>query len=224
LIGVRKAGCVEEQLVIRNDANSLQFTHHQTQQSEECICYIAACVQFSKNWQKKGRSTPLNSVSVRHNGSVKKRLSESSERNGAKNEQTGITRLGNHSPLVVFRHHMDALKAEIASKRKALDNVPQRPKKYMRRGEIERMKEEEEQKAREEAAKRAEARKIALAEVRSAIPSKIMLKILRRRWSLESRNQPFRISGTFITQRFTLDRLSRSRGHRHTSLKCRRGL
>jgi pre-mRNA-splicing factor 18 len=83
---------------------------------------------------------------------------------------------------------MDALKAEIASKRKALGNEPQRPKKYMRRGEIERMKEEEEQKAREEAAKKAEAGKAALAEVRPVIPSKIMLKILRRRWSLESWN------------------------------------
>jgi pre-mRNA-splicing factor 18 len=47
---------------------------------------------------------------------------------------------------------MDSLKAEIASKRKALENVPSRPNKYMRRGDIERMKEEEERKAREEAA------------------------------------------------------------------------
>lgn len=52
---------------------------------------------------------------------------------------------------------MEALKAEIASKRKALENVPPRPTKYMRRGDIERMKEEEERKAREEAAKKAEA-------------------------------------------------------------------
>lgn len=47
---------------------------------------------------------------------------------------------------------MDALKAEIALKRKALD-VPVaggRPSKYLRRGDIERMKEEQEQKAREE--------------------------------------------------------------------------
>ncbi|KAH9057874.1 Prp18 domain-containing protein [Lactarius vividus] len=51
---------------------------------------------------------------------------------------------------------MDALKAEIASKRKARDNGPSRPNKYMRRGDIERMKEEEERKAREEAAKKAE--------------------------------------------------------------------
>ena len=115
---------------------------------------------------------------------------------------------------------MDALKAEITSKRKALGNELQRPKKYMRRGEIERMKEEEEQKAREEATKKAEAGKAALAEVRSAIPSKMMLKILRCLWSLESWNQPFRISGTFNTQRFTLDRLSGSRRHRHTCLKC----
>ncbi|KAH9178356.1 hypothetical protein EDB89DRAFT_2181419 [Lactarius sanguifluus] len=52
---------------------------------------------------------------------------------------------------------MDALKAEIASKRKARDNGPSRPNKYMRRGDIERMKEEEERKAREDAAKKAEA-------------------------------------------------------------------
>jgi pre-mRNA-splicing factor 18 len=69
---------------------------------------------------------------------------------------------------------MDALKAEIASKRKALENVPPRPTKYMRRGDIERMKEEEEQKAREEAAKKAEAeaqaRRAALPKVRSTPP------------------------------------------------------
>ena len=73
---------------------------------------------------------------------------------------------------------MDALKAEIASKRKALENVPPRPTKYMRRGDIERMKEEEERKAREEAAKKAEAeaeaeaqaRRAALPKVRSTAP------------------------------------------------------
>ncbi|KAH9018481.1 Prp18 domain-containing protein [Lactarius pseudohatsudake] len=53
---------------------------------------------------------------------------------------------------------MDALKAEIASKRKARDNGPPRPNKYMRRGDIERMKEEEERKAREDAVKKAEAK------------------------------------------------------------------
>jgi len=68
---------------------------------------------------------------------------------------------------------MDALKAEIASKRKALENVPPRPTKYMRRGDIERMKEEEERKAREEAAKKAEAEaeaQAALPKVRSTTP------------------------------------------------------
>lgn len=63
----------------------------------------------------------------------------------------GISCLDNHPP-----HYMEALKAEIASKRKARDNGPPRPNKYMRRGDIERMKEEEEQKAREEAARKAE--------------------------------------------------------------------
>lgn len=51
---------------------------------------------------------------------------------------------------------MNTLKAEIASKRKARENEPLRPNKYMRRGDIERMKEEEERKAREEATKKAE--------------------------------------------------------------------
>ncbi|KZT02893.1 Prp18-domain-containing protein [Laetiporus sulphureus 93-53] len=48
---------------------------------------------------------------------------------------------------------MDALKAEIAVKRKALREDPvlaQRPTKYMRRGDIERLKEERERKEREE--------------------------------------------------------------------------
>jgi pre-mRNA-splicing factor 18 len=48
---------------------------------------------------------------------------------------------------------MDALKAEIAAKRKALQDDPvyaARPTKYMRRGEIEKLKEEQEIKAREQ--------------------------------------------------------------------------
>lgn len=48
---------------------------------------------------------------------------------------------------------MDALKAEIALKRKTLQDTPAgdgRPTKYMRRGDIERLKEEQERKAREE--------------------------------------------------------------------------
>ena len=61
----------------------------------------------------------------------------------------GTSCLDNHAPTT-----MEALKAEIASKRKARDNGPPRPNKYMRRGDIERMKEEEEQKAREEEAAR----------------------------------------------------------------------
>ena len=48
---------------------------------------------------------------------------------------------------------MDALKAEIALKRKTLD-VPApegaRPNKYMRRGDLERLKEEQERKEKEE--------------------------------------------------------------------------
>jgi len=47
---------------------------------------------------------------------------------------------------------MDALKAEIALKRKALQDDPtgERPNKYMRKGDIERMRLEREQKEREE--------------------------------------------------------------------------
>lgn len=48
---------------------------------------------------------------------------------------------------------MDALKAEIAVKRKALElpaSEGARPTKYMRRGELERLKEEQEKKEREE--------------------------------------------------------------------------
>jgi hypothetical protein len=52
---------------------------------------------------------------------------------------------------------MDGLKAAIAAKRKALEEDP-RPNKYMRKGDIERMKEEQAQTKREEelAAKRSE--------------------------------------------------------------------
>ena len=55
---------------------------------------------------------------------------------------------------------MDSLKAEIASKRKALQNEPllaHRPTKYMRRGDIERLRQEYEQSAQEEKRKLEEA-------------------------------------------------------------------
>lgn len=62
---------------------------------------------------------------------------------------------------------MDALKAEIATKRKAIQDDPlaNRPNKYMRRGDIERLREEAEHKAREEKRKlelEEEARKAAV--------------------------------------------------------------
>ncbi|KAF7975730.1 hypothetical protein HWV62_8705 [Athelia sp. TMB] len=59
---------------------------------------------------------------------------------------------------------MDALKAEIAVKRKAIQDDPiARPNKYMRRGDIEKLKEEQERKEREEKeqAERAEREKAA---------------------------------------------------------------
>ena len=45
---------------------------------------------------------------------------------------------------------LDALKAEIAIKRKATPDGPSRPSKYMRRGDLEKLKEEQERKEREE--------------------------------------------------------------------------
>jgi len=48
---------------------------------------------------------------------------------------------------------MDALKAEIATKRKATQDDTQGPSKYMRRGDLERLKAEMEQKAREQSEK-----------------------------------------------------------------------
>jgi hypothetical protein len=54
---------------------------------------------------------------------------------------------------------MDGLLAEVASKRKALESDAQRPTKYMRKGEIERLREEEEQKRKiEQEAKEAATR------------------------------------------------------------------
>lgn len=67
---------------------------------------------------------------------------------------------------------MDALKAEIASKRKALDEVPARPNKYMRRGDLERLQKEEERKAREKQAAERERLEKEKAEQASASASK----------------------------------------------------
>lgn len=47
--------------------------------------------------------------------------------------------------------NMDALKAEIVTKRKAIQDDVQGPSKYLRRGDVERLRVEREQKAREEA-------------------------------------------------------------------------
>ena len=48
---------------------------------------------------------------------------------------------------------MDALKAEIATKRKAIQDDARGPSKYMRRGDLERLKAEKEQKAYEDGEK-----------------------------------------------------------------------
>lgn len=78
---------------------------------------------------------------------------------------------------------MDALKAEIASKRKAIQDDPlaSRPNKYMRRGDIERLREQEAQKARDEKLEleQAEATRIAAA-VQSAKDAREEAKVSRR--------------------------------------------
>ncbi|KAJ2920620.1 hypothetical protein H1R20_g16476, partial [Candolleomyces eurysporus] len=67
---------------------------------------------------------------------------------------------------------MDFLKAEIAAKRKVLDEdtttISGRPNKYMRRGDLERLKEEQERKAQEEKRKQEEESKRKEAEARAA--------------------------------------------------------
>jgi pre-mRNA-splicing factor 18 len=65
---------------------------------------------------------------------------------------------------------MDFLKAEIATKRKILDDDPangNRPNKYMRRGEVEKLKEEQERKERE--AKEKERQETAAKKVRMSL-------------------------------------------------------
>ena len=66
---------------------------------------------------------------------------------------------------------MDILKAEIAAKRKVIEEDPAvsgRPNKYMRRGDLERLKEEQERKAREEKRRQEEEAKRKEAEARAA--------------------------------------------------------
>jgi pre-mRNA-splicing factor 18 len=68
---------------------------------------------------------------------------------------------------------MDFLKSEIASKRKTLDTTTDaRPAKYMRKGDVARLKEEEERKAREDkeraAVEAAQSKKTAVAALRDA--------------------------------------------------------
>ncbi len=74
---------------------------------------------------------------------------------------------------------MDALKAEIASKRKAIQDDPlaSRPNKYMRRGDIERLREQEAQKARDE---KLELEQAEAAAVQSAKDAREEAKVSRR--------------------------------------------
>ena len=68
-------------------------------------------------------------------------------------------------------HSMDALKAEIASKRKALQDEPStsRRTKYMRRGDVERRKEEEELKAKEAKERQAREKEAATAQKKTTV-------------------------------------------------------
>lgn len=68
---------------------------------------------------------------------------------------------------------MDGLLAEVAAKRKAITTESDRPKKYMRRGDIERLKEEEERKAKEEKEAKARAEKEAAEAVERAKVAKL---------------------------------------------------
>ena len=93
-------------------------------------------------------------------------MAEGPEKAGALSAARSRLNTNAHVSVSTLNHHrlMDALKAEIALKRKSLQELPLgdgRPTKYMRRGDIERLKEEQERKAKEEkeAKKREEARK-----------------------------------------------------------------
>lgn len=106
---------------------------------------------------------------------------------------------------------MDALKAELAVKRKNLDSVPPqdgRPNKYLRRGDLERLKEEQERKAKEEKAaqereekEKADAAKLAKGKVCS-------LMRLSSSWTL-STHAARRAGCPSLNQRNTVPRPSR---------------
>ena len=78
---------------------------------------------------------------------------------------------------------MDALKADIAAKRKAIQDDPvnaARPTKYMRRGDMERLKQDEELNVRQDKEKVVRALKEgAEAKVAAAKPSKVCSSYLR---------------------------------------------
>jgi len=80
---------------------------------------------------------------------------------------------------------MDALKAEIASKRKALHDVPSRQNKYIRRGDLERLKEEQESKTCDET----ERLKVAKVEDRSATPQTEVCRCLSLALVTEDKNK-----------------------------------
>lgn len=120
-------------------------------------------------------------------------------RNGDKLEKDLLTSASRLVFCTAAADLMDALKAEVAAKRKAIQDEPlaARPTKYMRRGEIERLKEEQELKARDEkrqvdeAARReteAEAAAARAAKVSPCFPSIWLILIL------EWRTGPFSLS------------------------------
>ncbi|KAH7102782.1 Prp18-domain-containing protein [Auriculariales sp. MPI-PUGE-AT-0066] len=79
---------------------------------------------------------------------------------------------------------MDFLKGEIANKRKAIDDdVHQRPSKYMRRGEVEKLRAEEERRKSEEAAAASKAKSLTQMEHSSLKPSSSKLADARSKSS-----------------------------------------
>ena len=123
-----------------------------------------------------------------------------------------VTAEGWSAYVSIWTLTMDALKAELAAKRKAIedDPIPGRQTKYMRRGDLDRLKEEQERKVREEKAaaeKEAQAEREAKALATKA--SKVCVlccyfaqSILILGW----RTGPFKISYQLASSRFINER------------------
>lgn len=86
---------------------------------------------------------------------------------------------------------MDALKAEVASKRKTIQDdsmTSSRPNKYMRRGDIERLKEEQELKVRQEKEQKEREERESIAARKAKVSIQFILSIstcLILRWRID---------------------------------------